>query len=833
MIGKTISHYKIIEKLGSGGMGVVYKAQDLKLDRFVALKFLPPHLGADDEEKKRFIQEARAASVLDHPNICTIHEIDENEDGQLFIAMAYYEGATLKDKIKQGPIAVDEALDIITQIARGLAKAHEKGIVHRDMKPANIIVTTDGVAKIVDFGLAKLVGTTRLTKTGTTMGTAAYMSPEQVQGIDVDQRTDIWSLGVIFYEMLTGLLPFQADYEQALIYCILNEEPQPLRSSQSDLPPELEHIIQKLLSKEVNLRYASVTEFLEDLESLRSGTPMTPVQVEVSQPQTPENSVAVLDFANITGNLEVDWLSGGIAETVTVDLQKISSLRVVSREKVSKALKPLAEQKITEEQIIDLGGTLSVRWIVWGGFQKMGSAIRITAHFTDISTGELLGSAKVDGTMDDVFKLQDQIITSLMATLNLEISDSEIKKIETPETIEVEAYEYYAKGRQLFNQFGNESFEQAQQLFEKAVEVDPKYAMAHSGLGSIHIFRFIAQTDPRDLDIGISHLQKAIKYDPDLADPYPWLAYACVRKQQLDQAIKAGLKGIDLDPDNFHTYYFLSVAYLAKVITAYETERYSDAVLYMKKCIEIQPNFEPAHQILAWIYMLNGQYEAAKVHLEKAVAIEESEKFEGVKFVGALTLMGNLYLRQQRLEDALNWYRRSLDILEKSDHLYSTQFTALTYWGLGNIDFSQRRYDEALKNYKRACEVIEKHPKKLGIGYFLVYAYIEIAKTFHKLGMRSEANQKFQDALKLFQHKKGYNFSLLWSGSDAETYYAIASYYALLNRQKDAIESLQKAIDCGFADLPYIQADEDFDSLRNKPEFQRVVQNLRSRKPVL
>jgi serine/threonine-protein kinase len=261
MIGKTVSHYKILEKIGGGGMGVVYKARDLKLDRTVALKFLPPQLGADEKEKKRFIREAKTVSSLDHPNICTVHEIDETREGQMFLVMACYEGETLKEKIEHGPIPVEEALELAQQTARGLAKAHNQGIVHRDLKPANIFITKDGVVKILDFGLAKLAGQTRLTKTGSTMGTVAYMSPEQARGEDVDQRTDIWSLGVVLHEMVTGKVPFRGEYEQAVIYSILNEEPKGM----ADIPESLRPVIQKSLEKNREDRYPDIRSMLDDL----------------------------------------------------------------------------------------------------------------------------------------------------------------------------------------------------------------------------------------------------------------------------------------------------------------------------------------------------------------------------------------------------------------------------------------------------------------------------------------------------------------------------------------------------------------------------------------
>ena len=273
MIGHTVSHYKILERLGGGGMGVVYKAQDLKLDRPVALKFLPPDLTRDSEAKQRFVHEAKAASALQHNNICVVHDIDETDDGQMFISMEYLEGETLKKKIEQGPLKIDEAIDIAIQVARGLTKAHEHGIVHRDIKPANIMVTSDSVAKIVDFGLAKLSSRTMLTKAGSTMGTAAYMSPEQARGEPADQRTDIWSLAVVLYEMLTGKRPFEAEYENALLYSILNSEPEHLTGLRTGIPMELERIVRKCMAKLPGSRYQHIDEMLVDLRRAQQETP--------------------------------------------------------------------------------------------------------------------------------------------------------------------------------------------------------------------------------------------------------------------------------------------------------------------------------------------------------------------------------------------------------------------------------------------------------------------------------------------------------------------------------------------------------------------------------
>jgi serine/threonine protein kinase len=328
--GTVISHYKIIEKIGAGGMGVVYKVFDTKLKRYVALKFLPPHLTQDREAKDRFAHEAQAASCLDHHNICNIHEIDETEDGRMFISMACYEGETVEQKMGRGQLDVGEAVDIAIQASLGLAVAHEKGIIHRDIKPANIIITGDGTVKIMDFGLAKLVGQIGLTETGTAVGTVTYMSPEQVRGEVIDRRTDIWALGVLLYEMLTGRLPFKGEHAQAVIYSILNEEPNPVTSLRDEVPIELEQIQKKAASKNPDARYQSAGSLLADLRkveqelgfhALRGCDPNTKCQP----------SIAVLPFANLSPDPDQRYFCDGMAEEIMNALAHVDGLRVVAR----------------------------------------------------------------------------------------------------------------------------------------------------------------------------------------------------------------------------------------------------------------------------------------------------------------------------------------------------------------------------------------------------------------------------------------------------------------------------------------------------------------------
>ncbi|MGD8979881.1 MAG: serine/threonine-protein kinase, partial [candidate division WOR-3 bacterium] len=367
MIGETISHYRILEELGGGGMGVVYKAKDIKLKRNVALKFLPHDLTRDRTAKQRFIKEAQTASSLDHPNICNIHEIDETKDGQLFICMACYEGETLKRTIEKGPLDIDRIIDITLQVAQGLVKAHSKEIVHRDIKPANIFITEDGHVKILDFGLAKLVGKSSLTKTGTATGTVAYMSPEQASGEEVSYQTDIWSLGAVLYEMLSGIQPFKGDSWEAVVYAILNNEPQKIRLSRPDTPDALQTVVQRMLQKNPQRRYKNVDNLINDLEPIKNKTAVA--TAPITDEERPSASIAVMPFLDMSPRKDQEYFCDGMAEELINSLTHIKDLRVVARTSAFSF-------KNKNLDVRDIGRKLNVDTVLEGSVRKAGDRLR-------------------------------------------------------------------------------------------------------------------------------------------------------------------------------------------------------------------------------------------------------------------------------------------------------------------------------------------------------------------------------------------------------------------------------------------------------------------------
>jgi serine/threonine protein kinase len=506
MINEKILHYSISEKLGGGGMGVVYKAEDTKLRRTVALKFLPPSFSFDEEAKQRFLYEAYAASSIQHHNICNIHDIDETEDGRLFICMDYYDGKTLKQKIAEGPLKINTAIDISLQVAHGLLKTHEQKIIHRDIKPANIFVTKEGTVKILDFGLAKLSGQANITKMGTTLGTAAYMSPEQASGNDVDHRTDIWSLGIVIYEMIAGKTPFQNDFEQAVLYSILNEEPEPISSLRSGVPMELERIILKALSKDPADRYQHIDEMIVDLRNINITEQRSSLKrFNFNKKKKPKNTlywsaaivllimsvfalwtflditytkmekrkfIAVLPFKPINETEENKDFADGIHDDVIIQLSKIGELKVIARSSV-------IEYKETNKTLKQIASELGAGSILEGSTRRSNNLIRVNARLVDPETGENLWAETYDKPYEDIFVIQSDLSQKIATALQVKLGAEELVSLQTEPTENMLAWDYFRKGKYFWEvSYNFEGNLKSAEMFTMACSLDTSFTLA-------------------------------------------------------------------------------------------------------------------------------------------------------------------------------------------------------------------------------------------------------------------------------------------------------------------------------------------------------------------
>jgi serine/threonine protein kinase/Flp pilus assembly protein TadD len=586
MIGKTISHYKILEKLGEGGMGIVYKAHDAQLDRDIALKFLPHFFTSDPSEKERFYHEARAASALNHPGITTIHEISEHE-GQLFIAMELVEGKTLKEMVKSESPSVNRILDIAIQVGEGLAAAHEKGIVHRDIKSENIMLTPKGQAKIMDFGLAKVKGATKLTKTGSTLGTAAYMSPEQARGEDVDARTDIWSLGVIFYEMLTGQLPFKADHEAALLYLIVNEQPVVPSSLKPKIPRQLDTVVMRLLEKKLASRYKNMEEVLNVLQEIWK---------EMEKPESSAKTIAALPFENISSEKENEYFSDGLTEELIANISKLKEIRVISRTSSM-------QYKGTKKDMKTIGRELGVRYILEGSVRKFQDNLRITAQLIDVESDAHLWAETYKGKLADVFDMQEEVSRQIVEALRIELTPVERVGLTRRSTLNAEAFDCTLRARDFLYQSTKNSVQFAIQLFQRAIELDQRYATAYAGLGEAYGTLY-QRFDRKEtwVEKAIESSLKALMYDSTSSEAYAALGLAYFNKKMLEETLKATQKAIELDPNNFTAYWILGRLY-------HTTDREREAMELFKKVIALSPDFYAGYSDLLGCYERLGEKE--------------------------------------------------------------------------------------------------------------------------------------------------------------------------------------------------------------------------------
>jgi serine/threonine protein kinase/Tfp pilus assembly protein PilF len=815
MTGQTIQHYKIGERLGAGGMGEVYRAEDTRLGRQVALKFLPSSFQYDPDRRERFFKEARAASSLSSPNITAIFDIGEYE-GASYIVMEYVEGELLSKKIESKPLEINEAIDILSQVADALDQAHSSGIIHRDIKSANIIITDRGLTKILDFGLVKLdaKGTNESGQTtvdlsdshptvmlgnetvaGLVLGTVSYMSPEQALGRNVDHRTDIFSLGVVGYEILTTQLPFPGNSATEIIDSIIHHEPAAISRFNYNVPQEFERIIRKTLEKDTAYRYQTARDLYIDLLALRRHletdnrtsilnrdsseltrtsalADLRPTGEMESLPKL-ENAVAIMNFSNITKEPVDDWIGSGIAETVTADLKNVKGLQVIGRERVFGTLKNLNAGSLPdfdEEFAIDVGKQLGAKWIIGGGFQRLGEMIRITVRAVEVESGTIIKTGKIDGKISEIFDLQDKIVYELTEGLNVNLDTSELTEIERDETHSVEAYENFSRGMVNLRTGSRDTLDRAIYYFEKAIEYDANYARAWAALGAVYDLKGSFLSIPELSHKAIELEKKAIELSPKLSHAYQWLGGAYCGLGRFDEGIEAISEAVRLEPNNAGAHASLGRAYW---IGKGDVDR---GIEEMQHALTLNPDQGYAYLQLAFLHTIRGDYHRAKIAARQAIELQE--KFisgkEGLQVVGAHSRLGYVFYRQGLYGEAINEYDREREFLSSSDH-------ALRERAMIELD------------------------QKTGAAYL-------------RKGDTENAEKYFKRALKKFEER------IVKGADDPFTKYYIACLYALQGDADKAITALAET----FTQLRALntvraKSDPDFDGIRDNPRFQELL----------
>jgi eukaryotic-like serine/threonine-protein kinase len=777
MIGQTISHYRILEQLGAGGMGIVFKAHDSRLDRAVALKFLPEELARQPQALERFRREARAASALNHSAICTIYDIGE-EDGRAFIAMEFLDGETLRTHIHGKPLALDELLKLGIQIAEALDAAHAQGIIHRDVKPANIFVTKHDHVKVLDFGLAKLVpkgianagadiggeGSDSTSIVGIISGTPSYMSPEQIRGDNLDLRSDIFSFGLVLYEMATGRQAFSGGTGGVIIEAVLTRAPVPARSVNPDIPPALEEILNKALHKDRDQRYQRAADIRADLQRLQrdveSGSlsatsglhPTGEFSARNTLPQTATvrpvrvskiiDSLAVLPFENSSRDPEHEYLSDGIAASLINILATVPKLRVMAQSTMfrykGRAMDPLA-----------IGHELNVRAVLTGRLMQSGGSLRIGTELVDVATGSQLWGAQYDRRPGDIFAIQDEISSEISEKLRLKLTRADKKRLTKRQTHDDEAYRLYLRGRYHWDQWTEDGFYKAIDYFQQAVEKDSTYALAHAGIADSYVL------------LG-------------------WNGYL-PPKNAFPKAKVAAMAALRLDPD-------LGEAHnpLAAVAWLHDW-KWREAQTEFDRSLALNPVYPTAN----WWY---GEYLMTMGRHEEALAtVKKSQELDPLSLIISVSIGWSLYMAR-RYDDALEQLRRTIQL----DPNYP-----VTYWILGLTLRKIGRYDQAITEGEKGVS--------LSGGSSMMRA--ALAQSFGAAGKKESGIQIHDELVKLA--KQNYVAS-----------YFFAGIYVGLGEDDRAIEYLEKSYEERSHWLIYLHLDPGMDALRSDPRFQDLLQRV-------
>ena len=750
MVGQKVSHYKIIEKLGSGGMGIVYKAEDTKLHRTVALKFLPLDLTSDKIAKNRFMREAQAASSLQYNNIGTIHEIDETNEGQLFISMDYYEGETLRGKISKEQLSIDDIVNIASQIAEGLNRAHEKGIIHRDIKPANIFITKDGIVKILDFGLAKSSAYTQITKIDSTKGTIAYISPEQAQGKEANHQSDIWSLGVVMYEMLTGKLPFKGDIDQVIIYSILDKEPEKITSINPDIPLELENIVSKALEKNLESRYQNIEEMLADLVNfknkslgLSSGKFIIKRKGKSKRLKTAiistlivlvaaivfyfikpnffwglKNdipiSIAVISFENQTGDSTYNYLQKAIPNLLITNLEQAEYLQVATWERMHDLLKQIGKgevEVIDKDLAFKLCRMDGIDAIVLGSFIKAGDVFVTDVKVLDASSKKLLKSSNIKSKgvqsilESQIDYLSDEIVEGI--GLSAGKIESVQLRIADVSTNSMEAYNYFLRGR---DEFEKRYFDDSRKFLEKAIEIDSTFALAYLYLAWVYDYLRYVEKELKAYERAKAFSEKATEKEI----LYIEAEYAGRIENLPEKRFNILKLIVKKFPKEKQAFNFLGIYYRNR-------QMYEEAINNFNKAIELDPEFGHAINLLAYTYSDMRNYDKAIEYLKRYASLSPGE-------ANPFDSMGELYFKLGELDNALAKYQEALEV--KPDFGSGP-------W-LAYIFALRENYGEAMKRINNFIGSVSSPGKKAqgyqwkGIYYLLLGNYNQSLIDFDK-----------------------------------------------------------------------------------------------------
>jgi len=863
MIGTTVSHYRIVEKLGGGGMGVVYKAEDTRLKRFVALKFLPPELTHDELAKERFEQEARAASGLDHSNVCTIHEIDETEDGQVFICMAYYDGETLKNRLARGPLTIDDTLNIVLQVSEGLRQAHEHGIVHRDIKPANVMLTRDGAAKIVDFGLATLAGKAHLAAGSEIAGTLSYMSPEQIHGAAIDHRSDLWSLGVTMYEMLTGRLPFVGDEAQTVLQAIAHQDPAPIESLRTGVPAQLAAIVTKCLQKDPEERYQSAADLRADLRrvkhaltsatvssmkglppvssfrkrfrpvvalpvavmvvavTLLTAIPSTrrTVQKWLNLPVVPEQlHIAVLGFTNVGGDPANRAFCDGVTEILSSTLTRLESFRerlwvVPASEVRAREVKSAGEAR----------GVFGVNLAVTGSVLRAGDKVHLTVNLVDAETLRQINSEVIEAPEADLPELQDRVASITLEMVKVELDPTQRKQMTAGGTKVPKAYDFYLQARgTLENYHGESDPERAAELFKQAIALDSGFALAHAGLAQADLESYRKKKDARLVDEAVASAGRAVELDDRLSEVHATLGALYTTTGKYEDAVRELKRAIERQPRNAGAYSGLARAYDALGNAAGAEETY-------RRAIALRPEYWVGYTELGAFYYRRGRYEDAEKQFQKAVALtpqnawaynnlgaaylirgqdaQAREMFErsvAIKpLYGALSNLGSLYLREGKLSLAATMYEKALVIRSTDFKLWGN--LGVAYHFSGQEAKGKQAYSQAVTLAEQQRKVNPRDTRLL----------IDLAGYNGMLGERAKGLAVLQLVLKA-------------PPTDADSIAAIAQSFEDLGEREKAIEWIGKALKAGFS-VATLEEGPALRDLRNDARFAKLLEE-RSKK---